>query len=144
MRNIAHFPRETSDERRQCVALPAQLHASRAERATMEAEHESLCEADLRLIEKGTFYVAQYNHTLTRSYSRSVQRLQPLATRQTCVDKSGQCIFPPLISSLLCRLARPFTMNDSPTQATSPARTATDDVDCGCMCILRCSPLHNS
>jgi hypothetical protein len=57
--NVAHFPREISDERRQCIALQAQLHASRAEQAMMEAEHESLCEADLHIIEKGTFYVAQ-------------------------------------------------------------------------------------
>jgi hypothetical protein len=69
----------------------------------MEAEHESLCKVDLRLIKKGTFYIAQYNHTLTHSYSRSVQRLQPLATRQTCVNKSGQCIFfPPYL--LFCQV----------------------------------------
>jgi hypothetical protein len=49
-----------------------------------------------------------------------------------------------IMTSLLCRLVRPFTMNDSPTQATSPAQTATDDVDCGCMHILHCAPLHNS
>jgi hypothetical protein len=53
------FSEEISDERRQRVALQAQLRAARAERAAMEAELDSLREAVLHLIEKGAFYVAQ-------------------------------------------------------------------------------------
>ena len=53
------FSEEIYDERRQRVALQAQLRAARAERAAMEAERDSLREAVLHLIEKGAFNVAQ-------------------------------------------------------------------------------------
>lgn len=46
------YAEEISDERRQRVALQAQLRAARAERAAMEAERDSLREAVLHLIEK--------------------------------------------------------------------------------------------
>ncbi|KAI9435250.1 hypothetical protein H4582DRAFT_2059517 [Lactarius indigo] len=46
------YAEEISDERRQRVALQAQVRAARAERAAMEAERDSLREAVLHLIEK--------------------------------------------------------------------------------------------
>ncbi|KAI0249002.1 hypothetical protein BJV78DRAFT_1363193 [Lactifluus subvellereus] len=46
------YSEEISCERRQRVALQAQLRAARAERATMEAERDSLREGVLHLIEK--------------------------------------------------------------------------------------------
>lgn len=46
------YAEEISDERRQRVALRAQLRAARAERAAMEEERDSLREAVLHLIEK--------------------------------------------------------------------------------------------
>lgn len=53
------YAEEISDERRQRVALQAQLRAARAEPAAMEEERDSLREAVLHLIEKGTSYVAR-------------------------------------------------------------------------------------
>ena len=47
------FAEEISDERRQRVALQAQLRTARAERAAMEAERDSSREAVQHLIEKG-------------------------------------------------------------------------------------------
>ena len=48
------YAEEISDERRQRVVLQAQLRTARAERAAMEEERDSLREAVLHLIEKGT------------------------------------------------------------------------------------------
>ena len=53
------YAEEISDERRQRVVLQAQLRTARAERAAMEEERDSLREAVLHLIEKGTPCVAQ-------------------------------------------------------------------------------------
>ena len=61
------YAEDISDERRQRVALQAQVRAARAERAAMEAERDSLREAVLHLIEKGASYVAQKNTLLTRA-----------------------------------------------------------------------------
>jgi hypothetical protein len=47
------YSEEISDERRQRVALHAQLRVARAEAAAMEAERDSLREGVLHLIEKG-------------------------------------------------------------------------------------------
>jgi chromosome segregation ATPase len=58
------YAEEISDERRQRVALRAQLRAARAERAAMEEERDSLREAVLHLIEKGTSYVVRKKNTL--------------------------------------------------------------------------------
>ncbi|KAI0298800.1 hypothetical protein B0F90DRAFT_1731250 [Multifurca ochricompacta] len=46
------YVKEISDERRQRIALQAQLRAARTERAAMEAERDSLREGVLHLIEK--------------------------------------------------------------------------------------------
>ena len=91
------YAEDISDERRQRVALQAQLRAARAERAAMEEERDSLREAVLHLIEKGTPCVAtkKKNTLLTRARlnSRSMQRLQSLATQRTRVDQSRQYVF---------------------------------------------------
>ncbi len=50
------YAEEISDERHQRVALQAQLHVARVERAKMEAERDSLREGWLHLIEKGVSY----------------------------------------------------------------------------------------
>jgi hypothetical protein len=47
------YSEEISDERRQRVALHAQLRVARAEVAAMEVERDSLRESVLHLIEKG-------------------------------------------------------------------------------------------
>jgi hypothetical protein len=47
------YAEEISNERRQCVALQAQLRVARAERTAMEAERDSLRGSVLHLIEKG-------------------------------------------------------------------------------------------
>ncbi|KAH9975217.1 hypothetical protein BJV74DRAFT_862944 [Russula compacta] len=46
------YAEEISNERRQCVALQAQLHVARAEKTAIEAERDSLREGVLHLIEK--------------------------------------------------------------------------------------------
>ena len=53
------FAEEISDERRQRVALQAQLRTAKAERASMESERDSLREAVLHLIEKGASHFAR-------------------------------------------------------------------------------------
>ncbi len=50
------YAEEISDERRQLVALRAQLRVASAERAKMEAERDSLREGVLHLIETGASY----------------------------------------------------------------------------------------
>lgn len=47
------YSEEISDERRQRVALHAQLRVARAEVAAMETERDSLRESVLHLVEKG-------------------------------------------------------------------------------------------
>ena len=89
------YAEEISDERRQRVVLQAQLRTARAERAAMEEERDSLREAVLHLIEKGTPCVAQKKQKTrsSRFNSRSMQRLQSLATQRTRVDQSRQYDF---------------------------------------------------
>lgn len=88
------YAEEISDERRQRVVLQAQLRTARAERAAMEEERDSLREAVLHLIEKGTPCVPQKKKArFSRLNSRSMQRLQSLATQRTRVDQSRQYDF---------------------------------------------------
>ncbi len=88
------YAEEISEERRQHVTLQGQVRAARAQRAAMEAERDSLREAVLHLIEKGTFITKKETSPDIAYSSRGVQRLQSLAPQRSHINQSGWLVFP--------------------------------------------------